>query len=373
MANTFLTPDIIGKEALMILERNLVAANLVHRDHESEFSGAKVGDTVTVRGPATFTANEFTSTVSVQNATESSVSLTLEKHFDVTLAVTSKDWTLELEDFSKQIVAPAVSAIAEGVDSYLLGKYKGVYQFSGTAGDPPDSLADLAAIDKVLNDAKVPLRDRFAIVNPTAKADMMAIEAVHRADARGDEGSALRDASMGRIMGFDWYMAQGINSHTVGTLAGTPLVNGAVSAGATTLSLDGGATSGTIVIGDIFTVAGAPGQYVFTADATASTGAITGAAFLPAAPTGGFADNAAITVIGSHTANIAGHRNGLTLAVVPLEKPMGAARSEYVSYNGLGIRVVYDYSATNKTDTISFDVLCGAKVQDPRLLTRILG
>lgn len=373
MANTFLTPDVIGREALMILENNLVAANLVHRDHQSEFQGSKVGDTITVRGPATFTAAEFTSSVSVQNATEASVSLQLEKHFDVTVAVTSRDWTLELEDFSRQIVAPAVSAIAEAVDAYLFSKYTEVYQFSGTAGDPPDTLAELAAIDKVLNDAKVPQSGRFALVNPACKADMMAIEAVHRSDARGDDGTALREASLGRIMGIDWYMAQGVKTHTSGTLGGTPLVNGAVSAGATTMNIDGAATSGTLAVGDLFTVAGVTGQFRITAAATASSGAITGAAFYPAAPTGGFADNAAITHISSHAANLVGHRNALTLAVVPLEKPMGAAKSEYVSYNGLGIRVVYDYSATSKTDTISFDVLCGAKVQDPRLIARLLG
>ena len=42
MANTFLTPDIIAKEALMVLENNLVMAGLVHRDYSPEF--AKVGD-----------------------------------------------------------------------------------------------------------------------------------------------------------------------------------------------------------------------------------------------------------------------------------------------------------------------------------------
>lgn len=32
MPNTFLTPQIIAREALMVLENNLVMANLVHRD-----------------------------------------------------------------------------------------------------------------------------------------------------------------------------------------------------------------------------------------------------------------------------------------------------------------------------------------------------
>ena len=46
MANTFLTPSIIANEALMVLQANMVMADLVHRDYSSEF--VNVGDTITV-------------------------------------------------------------------------------------------------------------------------------------------------------------------------------------------------------------------------------------------------------------------------------------------------------------------------------------
>lgn len=57
MANTFLTPSVVAREALMVLENNLVMANLVHRDYSDEF--VQVGDTVTIRKPAKFTAKNF--------------------------------------------------------------------------------------------------------------------------------------------------------------------------------------------------------------------------------------------------------------------------------------------------------------------------
>lgn len=374
MSNTFITPDIVAREALLILENNLVAAQLFHRGHTREFTGAKVGDTISVRAPASFTAQEFSSTVDIQTATETSVSLQLEKHFDVTFGVTSSDWTLELAEFSAQLLAPAVAAIAQGIDAYILGKYTEIYHQVGTAADPPDALADLAAVDRQLNEQKVPMAGRFAIVNPEAKADMMGIDAVARADARGDGGLALRNASMGRIMGIDWYMDQNVQAHTAGTFqSGSPAVNGAVDAGATTMNVNGGSASETILEGDIFTVAGATGEYVCTASKTASGGAITGLAFSPAAPTGGFDNTAVITIAASHDANIVGVASGLTVAIVPLELPMGAAKAMYIGDRGLGIRVVFDYSASTKTDTISLDVLCGAKVQQPALLARILG
>lgn len=94
MANTFITPSIVAREALMLLENNLVAAGLAHRAHTQEFLGTKVGDTITIRGPATFEAQEFTSTTTTQEIKESSTTLQLEKHFDITVGVSSREWTL---------------------------------------------------------------------------------------------------------------------------------------------------------------------------------------------------------------------------------------------------------------------------------------
>ena len=96
MSNNFLTPSIIAREALMILQANMVMAGLVYRAYEKEFGPTKVGNTVTIPSPATFEAKEFTTSIEIQNANELGVSLTLEKHFDVSLAVTSVDWTLKL-------------------------------------------------------------------------------------------------------------------------------------------------------------------------------------------------------------------------------------------------------------------------------------
>ena len=369
MANTFLTPSIIGREALLILENELVAANLFNRSYADEFRGAKVGDTIAVRGPASFTAQEFTTTTTTQDATESSRDLTLEKHFDVTFAVTSKQWTLDLENFRQQLLEPAVAAIAQSIDSYILGKGSQIPNFVGTAGDPPDSLADMVGVVKKLDDLKVPTRGRMCILDSQAKADMLGnVTQVLQADQRGDDGSALREASMGRILGMDYYMDQNVATHDTNGPTGYLVNNGAgFAAGATTLTVDTG--SNTIVAGDVFTVAGDTKQHVVlsTNGSTSITIEETG---LGAA----VADNAALTFeTTDHQINIAGHPNGLSYAVVPLELPSGAARAEYIADRGLGLRIVFDYDGSTKTDTISIDVLCGAKVIQGDLLTRVLG
>ena len=77
--------------------------------------------------------------------------------------------------------------------------------------------------------------------------------------------------------------------------------------------------------------------------------------------------------LGDHVANLAFHPNAIVLAAVPLALPQGAGRAEFVQSRGLGIRVVWDYDKDAKSDVVSLDILAGAKVQDPRLITRVLG
>jgi len=378
MANTFLTPSIIAREALMKLENNLVFANLVHRDHSREWNtGLKVGNAVTIRGPATFTANEFTSTISVQAATETSVTLTLEKHFDVSFDVTSSDWKLNLQDFSDQLIEPAVIALAQAIDNYVAQQFDEVYNFVGTATDPPDSLDDIAAIDEKMNNEKVPFRGRNVVVNAKAKRDLFSIPQFTDAEKRADDGSALREASMGRFMGFDWFMDQNIQSFTGGTLSdGTSkaaITDGVQTIGLKTIDIDETTLTGTLVTGDVFTVAGDTQQYVVTGGPhTASGNAITGLTFEPAAKVA-WGDGAAVTFVANHVANLAFHRNAIALVVAPLEMPDGAAKSMVMGNRGLGIRYVSDYSISSKTDTISLDVLVGSRAIDPRLATRVLG
>lgn len=375
MANTILTPSIIAREALANLYAQTVMLPLVHRDFSDEF--AKVGDTVTIRKPATFVAQDFTSSITVQDATESSVAVVMNKHVDVSFAVTSKDLTLKVSDFSAQLLAPAMEAIAQNVDRALLALYADTYKTVGTAGTTPDGVEDLTGLGRELDLALVPLGDRSAVIDAYAKDKFLQIPAFFEADKVGDDGSALRNASLGRKFGIDTVLGQNIAAHSNGTVAhsGTFAVNGAVSAGATTMNVDGSSTlTGTWKAGSVFTVAGVAGSYVVTADKTASANAMTAVAFFPAAPTGGFADNAVITRIADHTPNLAFHKSALAFVSRPLALPMGAnGQAAIVNYKGLGLRVVYGYDMSSKTDTVSIDLLYGVKTLDAARAVRLLG
>ena len=208
MANTILTPEIIAREALMVLRNNAVMANLVHRDFSSDFVGA-VGDTITVRKPATFVANEYNGSISVQDATETGVPVVMDKHLDVSFAVTSKQMTMDIADFSKQLLVPAMQAFADKVDKYLLAlEAEATSRHAHASG--AIAPADLIAARKFLTENAAPMADRRFVVGAAAEADLLVNELFVSAEKVGDNGTALREASLGRKFGMDIYCDQNI-------------------------------------------------------------------------------------------------------------------------------------------------------------------
>lgn len=209
MGNTSLTPSIIAREALMVLRNNAVMAKLVHRDYSNEFVTG-VGDTITVRKPATFVAKEFTSAIEIQEATETGVPIKMDHHLDVSFSVTSKEMSLDIKDFSKQFLVPAMQAFNDKIDTLLLSLYKDV---TAVAGDPaalPTAIDPIVDAGALLNTAKAPLGDRRLVLDPLTEAAFMKLGTFHEADKVGDSGTALREASLGRKFGFDTYMDQNV-------------------------------------------------------------------------------------------------------------------------------------------------------------------
>lgn len=210
MPNTILTPDIIAREALMVLRNNAVMANLVHRDYSEEFV-AGVGDTITIRRPATFEAKEYAGSIAVQDATETGVPVKMDKHLDVSFAVTSKQLTMDIEDFSKQLLIPAMQAFADKVDQYLLGLKADIANKVPATDVVQDDVIDARAY---LTKAAAPLADRRFVYGTDTETKLLKTDLFISAEKVGDEGTALREASLGRKYGMDFYVDQ--NADTVG-------------------------------------------------------------------------------------------------------------------------------------------------------------
>lgn len=374
MGNTILTPSIIAKEALMQLRNNTVMANLVHRDYSQEFV-AGVGNTVSIRKPATFEAKEFdrASGIQIQDATEGSDTVVLDKLLDVSFEVTSEQLTMDIGDFSEQLLIPAMQGFANKIDLYLLGLYDDVPNVYGTAGTTPGAVSDVTGARKILNDNKVPFANRNLVIDTAAEDKFLQLATFHEADKLGDNGTAIREASLGRKFGFNIFMDQNVITHSKGTLsgtAGTIKVKGAVTAGAIQLVIDGTELAGTLVKGDIISIDSK--SYVIKENATAADNEITVKVY-PA--TVAITDDTDVTITGNHTANLAFHKNAFALVTRPLALPrgLGSEQKAIVNYDGFGLRVIYDYNSQYKKDVISIDLLCGVKTLNSELACRLLG
>ena len=161
MANTFLTSKEIARQALPILQDQLVFPALVNPNYSATFG--KKGDTIQVERPAVFVADEFGGTINLQDINPFPVLVKMDKIADVSVQVTASQMALSMEDFNRQVLAPAVVAIAEKINSDGLGLYKWVPNFEGTSGVTPDALEDIANARKALNNAKAPMTDRYGV------------------------------------------------------------------------------------------------------------------------------------------------------------------------------------------------------------------
>lgn len=365
MANTFLTPDVIAREALVVLENNLIMANLVHRDFSNEF--VNVGDTITVRKPASFVANNFTGSIIRQDATEGSAPVKIDRHRDVSFEVTSKEMTLDIREFSSQLISPAMRAIAQAVDADLLNEVANVsHTVAATAS--PTNLADIANMSKTLDINKVPLDMRRLVLNPTHKYRYALTDNLSKVSYAGN-GETLRNAELGRVYTLDTYMDQNCPD-TLAAAAGTATaykITGAKDEKKVALS---GVTAATATVkkGDAFILDGY--LYHFEADATAASGAVAEVAIdMPLVKDYTAAD--AYLVSKPHS--LAFHRNAIALVTRPLALPMGAANAAIMSDNGLGVRVVYGYNQDTKKDTVSLDIIYGIKTLDANMAVKLVG
>lgn len=215
MGNTILTPNIIAREALMVLRNQAVMANLVHRDYSEEFV-AKVGDTITVRKPATFVAKEFNGNIELQDAKEEGVSVKMDKHLDVSFAVTSKELSMDIEDFSRQFLVPAMQAFQDKIDSYLLGLQSDV-----TGRVPATDVIQNDVVDArtKLTAAAAPLTERRFVYGSDTEAKLLKTELFVSAEKVGDEGTSLREASLGRKFGMDFYVDQNADALPIDAMA----------------------------------------------------------------------------------------------------------------------------------------------------------
>ncbi len=404
MANAVLTNSIIAKEALMVLENELVMAKNVYRGLEAEFSnrtnGYMPGATVTIKRPTDFTVRSGAN-ASVQDVVEGSTSITVDQQKGIDFAFSSLERTLSIKELSERVIKPAMVQLANKIDADLMALYKYVPNWVGTPGQVINSFADYALGPRRLDEGAVPQDGRTGVLSPADQWGLLGTQTGMY--IQGAANAAYREGSLGRIGGVETYMSQNVPTHTVGADVTSVTINAAITTSTTayadvktTMTQQITIAGGTVAAGDVFTIAGVNAvnpvtkadlgylkQFVVvTAHATTPTiypALIWTGPFQNVAVASGTTDlnTAALVFQGTastgYAQNMIFNKNAFALAVVPMVAPDGAVDVTRESFGGLSVRMIPFYNGSSDVSTCRLDVLYGVKALDPRLATRISG
>jgi hypothetical protein len=398
MANSFLSPTIITREALRILHANLNFIGNCDKQYDPQFanSGAspsgKIGPSLTIRNPNQYTVRTG-SALSIQDTVETSQVLTVSTQKGVDMTFSSQDLTLTIDEFSKRYLQPAMSVLATAIESDALNMVLDVYNaYDDNAAT--FSYKDFVNGRKLLNQYLAPDMGRVATLTSGHVASFLNSitgffnpqESVARPYLTG---------KIGKVNGFDTYENTVLNPFQSGTAAATTgyVTNAATQSGS---SIIVGTGTTTFLKGDIITFAGVFAvdpetkqsrgflqQFVITANSGASA---TTLAISPAVVATGAAQNVTNTIAnGSAVVKVGGGASALynqsilfhpeafafvTADLIDVSK-FGAWGARQVM-DGISMRIARQYNINSDTIPCRLDVLYGYKTIRPQLAVRII-
>ncbi|WP_369916533.1 P22 phage major capsid protein family protein [Xanthomonas sp. NCPPB 3005] len=371
--------------AKMLVEDNEVVSN-INTDRSIEFgeevNGYGKGDTVRVMIPpvpvvydgAVFAGGSATA----PSLKETSVDLTLDTQKHVGLTFTAKEKKLEITEFKKRFLKPAMEALGSQINADLLNRMR--YQTPnvvGTWGTIPSTRTTYRAASASLNRFLAPKGDRS--LHFSSDANIALAEANSTLFHTKDELEAeFSENAVGMFAGFQFYEQQSLALQANGAGAGY-VVNGAAQTGASLAVTTG---TGPLTRGTVFTIAGVNAvhpitgvdsgvlrQFVVTADYAGGAGNVAiYPAIIPTSSTvigtvtASPANSANITVFGtasqSKRQGIAFHRDAFAAAFAPL--PVLASCEGYTATVGkISVRVMTFGDGYNDRENTRIDVLYG--------------
>lgn len=394
MANTLLTIDMITRECLRLAHEKAAFIGTINRQFDDSFgrSEGKIGDTLRIRLPSRYVRRTGTRVMDVQDSLQEKTALTAATQDGVDMRFNSRELALDLENFSKIHLEPAMATLISGIESDVIqGVTKQVYNVAGTAGSAISSLTTVGAARAKLNQYLAP-KDSNRYIQADSVTMGTIVDALKGLfQDSGQIKEQYREGMMGRTAGADWYENERIWT----------LTNGAdVAAGLDAYTLAEGSTSCTVsgwaapVTGMVFTFAGGTAvhpetkaayphtqQFVVTSTTTTSTTIY----FSPPIYATGARQNvtgmpgtgAAITFVGAATTSyvqpIMYHRDAFTFATAELPLMGGAASCVRKTYDGLSLRVWQDADIRNDELLTRIDILYGYAAIRPEWAVRMIG
>ena len=324
-ADIYTAADIVGRELVGFIPASTINANGIE--------AAAVGQTVRSFATRQATAVDIAPSMTIPEGTDQTVdnkTLTLTEQRGVQIPYTGEDVRFlnggaGYETVYGDQIAQAMRTLVNEMEADLAGEaYKNASRAVGTAGTTPfaSNFNTVAEARQILVDNGMPTNDNRTslVMNTAASTKLRNLAHLQRVDQSGGS-ELLRQGVLLDLQGVMMRESAQVVTHTKGAGTGY-LINGAEAAGQTTLTLDTGTVNTTgILAGDVVTFAAdSANKYVVNTGLAAVAGDIViGDNGLQVA----IANNNAMTIGNTFTANIVMHQKALELAMRAPAKPIG--------------------------------------------------
>lgn len=319
-ADIYKAADVVGRELVGFIPASTINANGSER--------VAKGDVVRASFTREAAAVDVSESMTIPEGTDQTVdnkTLTISKSRAVQIPYTGEN-VLSLNNgigfdtvYGDQITQ-AMRTLVNEIESDMASEaYTNSSRAFGTAATTPfgSNFSEVAEIRQILVDNGMPQNDGQVslVLNTLAGTNLRQLAQLQKANEAGGS-DLLRQGILLDLQGLGIRESAQIKLHTKGTGASYLLNDASSAIGDTVIAADGG--SGTILAGDVVTFAGTATKYVVNS-------ALSGGSFTLGAP--GLlvaeANDDAITVGNSYTANVAFHRRALELAMRAPAVPQG--------------------------------------------------
>jgi hypothetical protein len=370
-------PEFWAQETLLQLWPRLTMTGLVYRDFDNVVANS--GDTVNTRITEKFAADDVNpDNFASQKPKARNVAVKMDKWKGITFEIGDKDDSMTIKRVYEEFLPNAGEAMAEDVETSLMGLYGDLYNRLGAPGTALNDVAKIGTdVRQKFNELMIPRTGRY--VGLSAQADNYFNQVFYQAYVSGD-ASQQNTGELRDKFGQTYFYADMLPDHTAGTAAGAAAakINAAVAysstahdAGQQAVVIKGITQGLTLVPGDLITIKGNP--HVIVTGATADAGTLAPVTIAPEVPASGYAVDDPVVITASHKNCLAFHSQCFALVSRPLRTPgfPGAAVS-VMNYNGIGVRAAVWYSGKDKRSYVSLDMLYGVKTLDARKGFRII-
>lgn len=349
---------------------------------DAQLQGASINDTVKVPLVQVAAPSEYKQQMAVPTPGELAsdyVELKMDKASYVSFPLTGETeaglrFSGAGTTITQQRFESAFRQLANEMEKYLADRLvAGASRAVGTVGTVPfgtaGNLADVANLNKVLNDNGAPMADRQLVLNTTALANMQAnMSNLFKVNEYGSD-AFLRSGFLNTpLQGMNIWASGGLVEHTAGTGSGYKLAADTAK-GVKTFSVDTG--TGKLLAGDVITIGSGSDKYVINKGADAA-GAITiGNPGLVAAASLGDA----VTLGASYTPSVAFQKSAVAFGVRTPYLPTGgdaAIDRTIVQDPVTGIPFVISVYGGRGMNTVEIAVVYGAGVIQPENVALLL-